>query len=74
MKPPPTPKLMPVSASKLLLDHYNKLFGIVYIALVEVIYTIILASGPQSWVRKSMRQSYDGLCPSKVGSLTCHLR
>ncbi|KAJ9069063.1 hypothetical protein DSO57_1022201 [Entomophthora muscae] len=39
------PKPMPVSATKLLLNHTNKLFGIVYITPTGMIDTIILASG-----------------------------
>ncbi|KAJ9057429.1 hypothetical protein DSO57_1022847 [Entomophthora muscae] len=54
MELPITPKPLPVSASKLSLDHTNKLFGIVYIPLTGVIDTIIPAAGPWSWVKKLM--------------------
>ncbi|KAJ9082327.1 hypothetical protein DSO57_1005469 [Entomophthora muscae] len=54
MEPPVTPKPMPSSAAELPLDHTNKLFGIVYITLTGVIYTIAPATSPWSWVSKSM--------------------
>ncbi|KAJ9081328.1 hypothetical protein DSO57_1015800 [Entomophthora muscae] len=54
MKLPVTPKPMPSSAAELPLDHTNKLFGIVYITLTEVIDTIVPATSPWSWVGKSM--------------------
>ncbi|KAJ9048530.1 hypothetical protein DSO57_1034257 [Entomophthora muscae] len=53
MKPPVTPKPMPASASKLPLDHTNKLFGIVYITLTGVIDTIVPATGLWLWLGKS---------------------
>ncbi|KAJ9087854.1 hypothetical protein DSO57_1028935 [Entomophthora muscae] len=46
MKPPITPKPMPASATKLPLDHTNKLFGTVYITLTGVIDTIVVNSLP----------------------------
>ncbi|KAJ9061994.1 hypothetical protein DSO57_1015236 [Entomophthora muscae] len=54
MEPPVTPKPMPATATKLLLDHTNKLFGIVYITLTGVIDTIVPAAGLWLWVGKSM--------------------
>ncbi|KAJ9062227.1 hypothetical protein DSO57_1012896 [Entomophthora muscae] len=54
MEPPVTPKPMPASAAKLLLDYTNKLFGIVYITLTGVIDTIVPAAGPWLWLGKSM--------------------
>ncbi|KAJ9076641.1 hypothetical protein DSO57_1024189 [Entomophthora muscae] len=54
MEPPVTPKPMPASTAKLPLDHTNKLFGIVYITLTEVIDTIVPAAGLWSWVVKPM--------------------
>ncbi|KAJ9077050.1 hypothetical protein DSO57_1020312 [Entomophthora muscae] len=53
MEPPVTPKPMPASSHNLPTDHTSKLFGIVYIALTEVIDTIILAAGLWSWVGRS---------------------
>ncbi|KAJ9050118.1 hypothetical protein DSO57_1017455 [Entomophthora muscae] len=53
MELPVTPKPMPASLPDLPTDHSGKLFGIVYITLTGVIDTIILATGPWSWVRKS---------------------
>ncbi|KAJ9073937.1 hypothetical protein DSO57_1011389 [Entomophthora muscae] len=54
MVPPVTPKLMPASAAKLLLDHTNKILGIIYITLTGVIDTIVPAASPWSRVGKSM--------------------
>ncbi|KAJ9049437.1 hypothetical protein DSO57_1024445 [Entomophthora muscae] len=54
MEPPVTPKPMPASTAKLLLDHTNKLFGIMYITLTGVIDTIVPAAGPWLWLGKSM--------------------
>ncbi|KAJ9071908.1 hypothetical protein DSO57_1032650 [Entomophthora muscae] len=54
MGPPVTPKPMPASAAELPLDHTNKLFGIVYITLTGVIDTIVLTTGPWSWMGKLM--------------------
>ncbi|KAJ9073175.1 hypothetical protein DSO57_1019224 [Entomophthora muscae] len=54
MEPPVTPKPMPASAAKLLLDHANKLFEIVYITLTGVIDTIVPAASPWLWLGKSM--------------------
>ncbi|KAJ9050697.1 hypothetical protein DSO57_1012236 [Entomophthora muscae] len=54
MESPVTPKPMPASAAKLPLDHTNKLFGIVYITLTELIDTIIPAAGLWLWLGKSM--------------------
>ncbi|KAJ9055376.1 hypothetical protein DSO57_1004580 [Entomophthora muscae] len=54
MESPVTPKPMPSSAAELLLDHTNKLFGILYITLTVVIDTIVPATGLWSWVGKSM--------------------
>ncbi|KAJ9069248.1 hypothetical protein DSO57_1020335 [Entomophthora muscae] len=61
MKPPLTPKLMPVPASELHLNHPNKLLGIVYITLSWVIDTIILASGLWSWVLWKHQNSPSGV-------------
>ncbi|KAJ9080773.1 hypothetical protein DSO57_1021433 [Entomophthora muscae] len=52
MEKPVTPKPMPSSAAKLLLDHTNKLFGILYVTLTGVIDTIFPATGPWLWVGK----------------------
>ncbi|KAJ9068414.1 hypothetical protein DSO57_1028990 [Entomophthora muscae] len=83
MEPPNTPKPMPVSASELLLDHINKLFGIVYITLTGVINTIIPASGLWSrlvpilwWALATKPEAHGshktmGWLP-KVGSWTDH--
>ncbi|KAJ9064913.1 hypothetical protein DSO57_1025439 [Entomophthora muscae] len=54
MEPPVTPKPMPTSAAKLLLDHTNKLFGIVYITLTGVIDTIVPTVGLWLWLGKSI--------------------
>ncbi|KAJ9068686.1 hypothetical protein DSO57_1026209 [Entomophthora muscae] len=45
MEPPVTPKPMPVSTTKLPLDHTNKLFGIVYITITGGIDTIVPIAG-----------------------------
>ncbi|KAJ9085386.1 hypothetical protein DSO57_1014602 [Entomophthora muscae] len=52
MEPHVIPKPMPASSPELPSDHTGKLFGIVYITLIGVIATIILAAGLWSWVRK----------------------
>ncbi|KAJ9071529.1 hypothetical protein DSO57_1036063 [Entomophthora muscae] len=49
MKLPVTPKPIPASTTKLLLDHTNKLFGIVYITLTGVKDTIILTVASILW-------------------------
>ncbi|KAJ9058524.1 hypothetical protein DSO57_1011464 [Entomophthora muscae] len=54
VEPPVTPKPMSASATKLPLDHTNKLFGILYIALTGVIDTIVPAAVLWLWVGKSM--------------------
>ncbi|KAJ9078390.1 hypothetical protein DSO57_1007106 [Entomophthora muscae] len=54
MELPVTPKPMPDSLPNLPTDYTGKLFGIVYITLTGVIDTIIPASSPWSWVRKSV--------------------
>ncbi|KAJ9072469.1 hypothetical protein DSO57_1027197 [Entomophthora muscae] len=54
MEPPVTPKLMPASSPDLPTNHTGKLFGIVYITLTGVVDTIIPATGPWSWVGKSL--------------------
>ncbi|KAJ9053722.1 hypothetical protein DSO57_1021513 [Entomophthora muscae] len=63
MELPLTPKMMPLFASELPLDNFNKLFGIFNITLSGVIETIIPASGLWSWVGTSMlyNQFYVGL-------------
>ncbi|KAJ9062217.1 hypothetical protein DSO57_1013083 [Entomophthora muscae] len=53
MELPIKPKLMPASSPNLPTNHTNKLFGIVYITLMGVVDTIILAAGPWTWVGKS---------------------
>ncbi|KAJ9080734.1 hypothetical protein DSO57_1021802 [Entomophthora muscae] len=50
MEPPVTPKPMPASSPNLPTNHSGKLFGIVYITLIGVINTIILAAGLWSWL------------------------
>ncbi|KAJ9068045.1 hypothetical protein DSO57_1032685 [Entomophthora muscae] len=65
MEPYLTPKPMPVSASKLPLDHTNKLLGIVYITPVRVIDTIIPASGLWSWSLPTNHMAR--LIPGNVG-------
>ncbi|KAJ9078114.1 hypothetical protein DSO57_1010046 [Entomophthora muscae] len=54
MEPPVTPNPIPASATKLPLDHTNKLFGIVYTTLTGIIDTIVPVAGLWLWVGKSM--------------------
>ncbi|KAJ9076760.1 hypothetical protein DSO57_1023168 [Entomophthora muscae] len=54
MELPVTPKPMPASLPDLPTDHTGKIFGIVYITLTGVIDTIISATSPWSWVKKSV--------------------
>ncbi|KAJ9081813.1 hypothetical protein DSO57_1010922 [Entomophthora muscae] len=51
---PVNPKPTPASSPNLPTNHTGKLFGIVYITLKGVIDTIILTTGPWSWVGKSV--------------------
>ncbi|KAJ9058477.1 hypothetical protein DSO57_1011853 [Entomophthora muscae] len=59
MEPTITPKLMPALTTELPLDHSNKLFGLVYIALTGVIDTIV----PAAVLWSCVCQSYGGIFP-----------
>ncbi|KAJ9068813.1 hypothetical protein DSO57_1024905 [Entomophthora muscae] len=54
MEPPVIPKPMPTSVAELLLDHTNKLSGIVYINLTGLIDTIVSVAVLWSWEGMSM--------------------